>query len=52
MLLQDNRILNGELDYEMIRQVICLIKEEILHGGNGEIDNKKIVEKLIVYYCD
>ncbi len=42
-----------EEDYEMIRQVICLIKEEILKEESTEgTDNKKIVEKLIVYYCD
>ena len=55
MLLQDNKIPNGELedqDYEMIRQVIGLIKEEILGAEGTNTDNKKRVEKLIVYYCD
>jgi len=52
MLLQDNQIVNGEQDYEMIRQVICLIKEEMIGAEGANTDNKKIVEKLIVYYCD
>ena len=54
-LLQGDEIIpnNGTSeDCETIRQVICLIKEEILGANGDNIDNKKIVEKLIVYYCD
>lgn len=56
-LLQGDQVTQNDWseaeDYEMIRQVICLIKEEILEDqpAYGK-DNKKMVEKLIVYYCD
>ena len=56
VLLQGDTIIpNGGAveDCEMIRQVICLIKEEILCNElSDKTDNKKIVEKLIIYYCD
>lgn len=50
-LLEGSNIVGGEEDAETIRLVVSLIKEEILEEG-GVIDNKKIVEGLIVYYYD
>ena len=50
-LLQGDNIVGGEEDYEIMRKVISLIKEEILDKC-GDIDNKKIVEKLIISYYD
>jgi anti-sigma28 factor (negative regulator of flagellin synthesis) len=50
-LLQGDNIVGAAEDYETLCQVISLIKEEIIEGSE-DIDNKKIVEKLVVYYCE
>jgi len=50
-LLQSGNIVGGEDDYDTICLVVSLIKEEIVEKCGG-IDNKKIVEKLIISYYD